>query len=198
MWQLVVEAILWVMGGLSEQFVKYRWAKRSFFQGQFGYRLGLFLETAGYFPFAAFTLWALLTSDEKVVRTGWGVALGSVLIAVGFWINYIAVRDLKMARWNSAPLYGVESQLNSLVDSGVYRLIRHPSYVGQFIMFAGCAVVHPSRYLVTFAVVYVLYAVLLHTRIEEHFLIERFGDAYVEYTHRVPAFLPRWGRSVAT
>lgn len=190
MWDLVVEAIVWVFGGLGEQFVKYRLARASFFQGALGYRLGLFLEMASYLPFAVFTLWRALTNSEQVTRTSWGLALGVVLILVGIAINYIAVRELKIARWNSAPLYGVQRELNSLVDTGIYSIVRHPSYVGQIIMFAGCAVLYPSRYVVTFAIVFALYGVLLHTRIEEHFLIKRFGEAYVEYAQRVPAFLP--------
>lgn len=194
MWELPLEAALFVLGGLSEQLVKYRLAKAPFLQGALGYRLGLFLETAGYLPFAAFTLGRALTSGEVVARTGWGLALGALLVLLGLAINYVAVRDLKMARWNSAPLYGVQRDLNSLVDDGIYSLVRHPSYVGQIIMFAGCGLLYPSRYVVTFAVTFALYAVLVHTRIEEHFLVERFGATYVDYAHRVPAFLPLWMR----
>jgi len=200
MWELLLEAALFVLGGLGEQFVKYRLAKAPFLQGPIGYRFGLFLELAGYLPFAVFTLWRATTIGEVVARTGWGLALGGLLLAVGLAINYVAVRDLKMARWNSAPLYGVQQRLNSLVDNGVYGIVRHPSYIGQIILFAGCALLYPSRYVVTFAITFALYAVLLHTPIEERFLAERFGAAYAEYARRVPAFMPlRWrGRHART
>jgi protein-S-isoprenylcysteine O-methyltransferase Ste14 len=192
MWKLLLEAALFVIGGLNEQFVKYRLAKAPLFQGAFGYRLGLFLELIGYAPMAVFTIWSAVSKHEVVMRSRWGMVLGALLLLVGLAINYIAVRELKLARWNSAPLYGVERELNSLVDSGIYGLVRHPSYVGQIIMFAGCAFLYPSQYVVTFAITFALYAVLLHTRIEDHYLVERLGTNYVGYARRVPPFIPAW------
>jgi len=193
MWDLVVEAILWTVGGVGEQVVKYRLANAPFFQSKLGYRVGLFLEMAAYAPFAAFTFWRVLVTDEALNFSLWGSVVGGVLILIGVIINYVAVRDLKMARWNSAPLYGLDQELNSLVDTGIYSVIRHPSYVGQIIGFAGCAFILPSRYIITFAVIYMLYCVLIHTRIEDHYLVKRFGEKYVEYAQRVPAFLPLRG-----
>ena len=187
---LVILFLLFVAGGLWEQYVKYIWANQWALRGKKAFRLGYLLEVGGYAPFGLYTLHGILASNSIPRASPWQMVLGAILLALGIGLNYRAVRDLKLARWNSAHLYGASDEAG-LVESGVYARVRHPSYLGQMLALAGCVLIVPSRYIVAFAVTFALYTVALHVPIEEHFLVVRLGEAYREYRKRVPAFIPR-------
>ncbi|MCL6451230.1 MAG: isoprenylcysteine carboxylmethyltransferase family protein [Acetobacteraceae bacterium] len=193
---LIAEALLFVAGGLGEQFIKYGLGLRGKLHGTKGFRLGYLLEVACYFPVGSFVIWRVLATRQfPQLAHGVPLAAGAILVLLGAGINYAAVRELKVSRWNSAPVYGVAEGLNNLVTTGLYAYVRHPSYLGQIIMFAGCAVLVPSPYVVTFAVTFALYTVFIHAKLEDHYLRERFGEEYIRYAAQVPGFLPlRRGR----
>ena len=76
-----------------------------------------------------------------------------------------------------------------LVDDGVYGLVRHPQYVGIFLIILGELVDWPTiPTLVLFPIVVWIY-VRLALR-EEVRLIETFGSEYQDYARRVPRFIP--------
>lgn len=192
--EYVVLALLFVGGGLFEQFVKYRLGQEGSLKGKYGFFVGFFLEIAGYAPVVVFALWRMLASDYPRLAVGVPRALGVSLVLIGIAINIIAVRHLKMARWNSAPLYGKNMEYNSIITEGIYSVIRHPSYIGQIILFFGCAILVPSPYVITFSITYMLYLVLLHVPIEESYLKKRFGEQFIQYASSVPRFIPRLAR----
>ena len=73
------------------------------------------------------------------------------------------------------------------VDRGPYRYVRHPMYSGILMMGASLGLALGS-WLVPVAAI-VMFAVLARrTRIEEMYLIERFGDKYRAYMGRVRRF----------
>ena len=85
-----------------------------------------------------------------------------------------------------------EGQVATTVNTtGLYSLVRHPLYLGNFLMYLGIAMMPRSGWLVlTFALVFWLY----YERImyaEEEFLRERFGEVYERWASATPAFLPR-------
>ena len=78
----------------------------------------------------------------------------------------------------------------SLNTSGIYSTVRHPLYLGNYLMWIGIVVF-------TFDVSFILLVSMLYwlyyERImmaEEAFLRGKFGAAYEEWSIRVPAFLP--------
>lgn len=189
--EYIVLALLFVAGGLFEQFVKYRLGQEGSLKGKSGFRIGTILELLGYVPVTVFAFWRMLNGDYPKIATGVPRVLGISLIVIGILINIIAVRHLKMARWNSAPVYGTSQEYNSLITEGIYSKIRHPSYVGQIILFLGCAVLLPSPYIVTFSITYGMYIILLHVPIEESYMKKRFGTQYTQYATSVPRYIPR-------
>jgi protein-S-isoprenylcysteine O-methyltransferase Ste14 len=85
-----------------------------------------------------------------------------------------------------------EGQVATTVNTtGLYSLVRHPLYLGNFLMYLGIAMMPRSGWLVlTFVLVFWLY----YERImyaEEEFLRERFGEVYERWANATPAFLPR-------
>ena len=74
--------------------------------------------------------------------------------------------------------------------TGVYSLVRHPLYAGNFFMWLGPVLfLRSAWFTVVFCLVYWLY----YERImfaEEQFLRRKFGNAYDEWSLKVNAFIP--------
>lgn len=80
---------------------------------------------------------AIPTSFSPYGRLTWGQPvwpiLGAGLIVTGLWIRYSAMRTLA-----AYFTYAVEIQTqHRLVETGLYRSIRHPGYLGQLLVFLG-------------------------------------------------------------
>jgi protein-S-isoprenylcysteine O-methyltransferase Ste14 len=82
----------------------------------------------------------------------------------------------------------VASELNT---TGLYSVVRHPLYVGNFLMWYGVALFARSWWLAAFTplVFWLYYERIMFA--EEEFLRGKFGTAYLEWAERTPAFLPR-------
>jgi methanethiol S-methyltransferase len=73
----------------------------------------------------------------------------------------------------------------------LYSYVRHPLYVGWFMVFWVTPMMSVGHLL--FAGTLTAY-ILLASKIEERDLTNHFGRLYEDYRRRVPAFLPRIGR----
>lgn len=79
-------------------------------------------------------------------------------------------------------------QLNT---TGMYSVVRHPLYLGNFLMWLGVVLFPRVGWLIA---VVVLVFWLGYERVmfaEEEFLRERYGDSYLQWAGQTPAFLPR-------
>jgi protein-S-isoprenylcysteine O-methyltransferase Ste14 len=81
-------------------------------------------------------------------------------------------------------------QDHELVDDGPYRFVRHPIYTGLLVAFIGSALASDNGRGVL-AVVIAFAALWRKLKLEERWMIETFGEAYVRYRERVPALVPR-------
>ena len=82
----------------------------------------------------------------------------------------------------------VADELNT---GGMYSVVRHPLYLGNFFMALGPALFLRIWWVVLF---YALCFWIYYERIvfaEEEFLRSKFGEAYLEWASRIPAFVPR-------
>ena len=82
---------------------------------------------------------------------------------------------------------------NALVDTGMFAHSRNPLYVANLLLFLGLALVHNgwAMYLIVLPFFVVAYVCIVAA--EEAYLVERFGDAYAEYSRRVPRWMPALG-----
>ncbi len=87
-----------------------------------------------------------------------------------------------------------EPKAESLNTSGLYSVVRHPLYLGNYLMWLGVALFPRSWWApVIVSLVFWLY----YERImfaEEEFLRRKFGASYTAWAAATPAFLPRLGR----
>jgi protein-S-isoprenylcysteine O-methyltransferase Ste14 len=78
----------------------------------------------------------------------------------------------------------------SLNTTGIYSCLRHPLYLGNFLMWIGIVI---FTYSPAFVIVVSLAFWLYYERImfaEERFLENKFGDTYMQWSLKVPAFIP--------
>jgi protein-S-isoprenylcysteine O-methyltransferase Ste14 len=83
----------------------------------------------------------------------------------------------------------IAEELNT---TGMYSLVRHPLYLGNFLIWVGIPLFFHNPWVLTvFGLVYWLY----YERImfaEEEFLRRKFGPQYVQWAEQTPAFIPRF------
>ena len=83
-----------------------------------------------------------------------------------------------------------KAQGTSLVVDGIYRRVRHPHYLGLFMIIIGLLIQWPT--LISLAMAPILFGTYIRlARREEQEMIAQFGDAYLAYADNVPAFIPR-------
>lgn len=111
--------------------------------------------------------------------------LGSILTSVGYFVFIwsVVVRGKYAVSW-------AMTENQRLVTSGPYRYVRHPSYLGYFLMFFGLFFLWPNLF-----TLFPLVAIPGYFRVtfeEERLLIRHFGDEYVEYQRKTGRFIPRF------
>src|SRR4051794_31221567 len=78
-----------------------------------------------------------------------------------------------------------------VIDTGPYRLVRHPMYTGMILMYVGIAGICTTPPAVLALPVMTL-GLWLKARVEEQFLIEALGaSTYGSYQARTPMLVPR-------
>ena len=84
----------------------------------------------------------------------------------------------------------VEPTAATLNVCGLYSVVRHPLYVGNFFLWMGVAAVsgRPLGLVVTFSGFWLYYERIMMA--EERFLFDRFGRRFQEWAERTPAFIP--------
>ena len=85
-----------------------------------------------------------------------------------------------------------------LVQDGPYRYSRNPMAAGGVLTLLGVGLLARSLVLVLYVVLFAPVLQLYHVWTEEPELVERFGEAYLDYRRRVPRWLPGAPRPIAT
>jgi methanethiol S-methyltransferase len=126
----------------------------------------------------------------------WGVALGWSVMGIGvavllwatFLINHFELFGLQQG-W--LTLRGGELRGPAFVTPYLYKIVRHPLYVGWLLIFWGAPTMTAGHFLFSAGMsAYILIAI----RFEERDLVQHIGEPYQRYRQQVPALLPRPGR----
>ena len=114
-----------------------------------------------------------------VYATGLGLAMAGAVLCI--YSRFLLGRN-----WSATVQL---KQDHELIQTGPYRLIRHPIYTGFLLLFLGNAVmVGDWRGLLAVAIVFVSFWRKL--RLEEKWLGEHFGPAYQAYRTHTKALIP--------
>ena len=74
------------------------------------------------------------------------------------------------------------------VTTGVYRISRHPIYLGVFLIFIGTSIACVSWVFLIFTIAFIILIYPLAIS-EEYFCLQKYGDAYRAYMHKTPRWL---------
>lgn len=120
----------------------------------------------------------------------WSVMGAGVLVLL--WATFLIDHfELFGLRQGWITLRGGELRAPAFVTPYLYRIVRHPLYVGWLLIFWSAPTMTAGRLL--FAAGMSGY-ILLAIRFEERDLAEHIGEPYRRYRQQVPALVPRPGR----
>jgi len=114
------------------------------------------------------------------------VAIG--LSILGFVIRAISIGTTPKGTSGRNTKEGQVAE--SLNTTGIYSTVRHPLYLGNYFMWIGIVL---FTFNIQFVIIITLAFWLYYERImfaEERFLERKFGDAYMDWANRTPAFIP--------
>ncbi|HTY36817.1 MAG TPA: isoprenylcysteine carboxylmethyltransferase family protein [Bacteroidota bacterium] len=111
---------------------------------------------------------------------------GLVLIVAGLALRWVAVLTLK----NYFTVDVAIMKDHRIIQSGVYKYIRHPSYAGAILSFVGLGVSFSNWISLIIMSVAITLAFLHRIRIEEAALLEHFGDDYRRYCSSTRRLIP--------
>lgn len=80
---------------------------------------------------------------------------------------------------------------HELIESGLYKNIRNPGYLGQLLIFLGIATSMSNWLSIIAMMVPVLIGFLHRIRVEERFMVVQIGLKYIDYQHRTKRLIPR-------
>jgi protein-S-isoprenylcysteine O-methyltransferase Ste14 len=144
---------------------------------------------------ALFAWWqpigGVIWNTEGVARTaviatyllGW-----ALLLYTTFLIDHFDLFGLRQV-WNR--LKGNSYEPPKFYTPSLYRVVRHPLYVGWLTIFWAAPTMTVAH--LVFALTTTAY-ILIAIQLEERDLVSAFGDTYVEYRRSTPMLIPRLSR----
>jgi protein-S-isoprenylcysteine O-methyltransferase Ste14 len=128
---------------------------------------------------ATYHIWAI-NNTMVIVITGVSICIA------GFIIRWTAI--LQLGKMFTVDV--VIADHHTLKTTGLYKIVRHPSYLGLILIVAGLEVCTGSAF--TFLIIFipVFMAMSYRIAIEEKALTEEFGDQYKTYKTKVKKLIP--------
>ncbi len=111
---------------------------------------------------------------------------GFCMIVLGVFIRVWAIRTL--GKYFTATVVLQEKQ--TLITSGPYKIVRHPSYLGAFLAIVGCAVFLNAYISIVVAALLMGASYVVRIRAEEKALVQYFGNDYLEFSKKTRRLFP--------
>ena len=83
-----------------------------------------------------------------------------------------------------------QTEDHKLIETGLYKIIRHPGYLGQLIIFAGISISLSNWLSVLLMMIPVTIGYIYRIKVEERFMIEQMGESYLNYQERTKRIIP--------
>jgi protein-S-isoprenylcysteine O-methyltransferase Ste14 len=175
----------WVLSWVVASAWSGRTAKRAGLHRELSYRI---LIVAGAVLTFGLSLMGRVPDDRLYPMAPGGGWVLAVLVALGCLFAWWARLHLG-TMWSGDVTRKAD---HHIVDTGPYRLVRHPIYTG--IIFALLATAAAQRTPTSFAgVVLMIAGIIMKARLEEKFLCEEFDrEVYYTYARHVPMLVPFW------
>jgi protein-S-isoprenylcysteine O-methyltransferase Ste14 len=111
---------------------------------------------------------------------------GIAVFAIGFIIRWSAV--IQLGKMFTVDVAIVDK--HSLKTSGLYKIVRHPSYLGLILIIIGLALCLNNWLSLLVMIIPDFTAINYRISVEEKALTEQFGEQYTTYKTRVKKLVP--------
>ena len=151
-----------------------------------------FFRYRGQFPILLFVLsipFIYLTDYNNISEQNQKniLLLAVMLSSVGFLIRFYTIGTTPSGTSGRNTQNQIADILNS---TGMYSMVRHPLYLGNYIIWLGIAI---STFNIFFVIIMSLLFWIYYERImfaEEDFLENKFGHVFISWSNSLPAFIP--------
>ncbi len=133
-----------------------------------------------FLSIATMVLLHFLIPVSKIAPYPWNL-LGLLLLVMGISINLIADAAFKREQTTVKPF----EKSNALIVTGVFRISRHPMYLGMVFILLGIAILMGTLTPLIVIVIFGISMELVFVRTEERMLEEQFGATWSAYKKKV-------------
>ncbi len=112
--------------------------------------------------------------------------IGLALIVMGLAIRWAAILTLR-------KFFTVNVAIqpdHRIVQTGLYGLVRHPSYLGSIVSFVGLGIAFSNWISLALLLVPITLALVRRIEIEEWVLLQKFGSQYDDYCRNTWRLIP--------
>lgn len=112
--------------------------------------------------------------------------VGLALIVIGLIVRWFAILTL----WRYFTVDVTVADDHKLVTRGLYGIVRHPSYTGSLLSFAGLGLAFSNWYSLVIVVIPITAAFMYRIKVEEAALRGFFGERYRQYAAETKRLIP--------
>lgn len=112
--------------------------------------------------------------------------IGAILVLLGLIIRINSILTLKQHFTYTVT----EIERHEIIETGLYKYIRHPGYLGQLIIFLGISTSLANWLSVLLMIISVLVGYTYRITIEERFMKQQMGQKYIDYQKRTKRLIP--------
>ena len=113
-------------------------------------------------------------------------AIGMALFAAGLAIRIHSILTLK--QYFTYSVSKVENQ--KIIETGLYKFIRHPGYLGQLMIFVGISTSISNWLSILAMMIPTALGYVYRIKVEERFMSEQLGKTYLDYQKRTKRIIP--------
>jgi protein-S-isoprenylcysteine O-methyltransferase len=113
-------------------------------------------------------------------------AIGAVLVVLGLVIRIVSIMTLR--QYFTYSVAKVEG--HQLIETGLYKNIRHPGYLGQLMIFLGLSISLSNWLSILLMMIPVVIGYIYRIRVEEKFMADQLGEIYLNYQRRTKRIIP--------
>jgi len=126
------------------------------------------------------------TKTGRIYHWNTFFVIGSLLALTGLIIRVTSIMKLKQQFTYTVT----KIENHELIETGLYKIIRHPGYLGQLIIFLGISVCLSNWLSILLMIIPVLSGYLHRINVEERFMIKQMGGKYLDYRKRTKRLIP--------
>jgi protein-S-isoprenylcysteine O-methyltransferase Ste14 len=113
-------------------------------------------------------------------------AIGAVLVVLGLVVRITSIMTLR--QFFTYSVAKVEN--HQLIETGLYKNIRHPGYLGQLLIFLGLSISLSNWLSILLMMIPVAIGYIYRIKVEEKFMAEQLGSDYLDYQKRTKRIIP--------